>query len=216
MGTRNRILPENTLLFYLFSSILGEIKRLTFLKDVIRLRQDEDLPSCTFLLRRRLLMRKGFKYEVVVLGLLVCLISTLSSIRTVQAQHIDVFKLGPGGSGDPSEREKYTGALDTETIKVEDHYSYEVPVEKDKISKDEVLRTDIELIELVTEQDKAPYLWHQVKILEEVNVTQNHTRIVGNILRCTRARSGVIFWVPGGVKYVAWDKWSSWNCSKEK
>lgn len=213
MGTRNRILPENTLLFFLFSSILSEIKRLTFPKDVIRLRQDDDLPSCAFFLRR-LLMRKGFKYEVVVLGLLVCLISTLSSIRTVQAQHIDVFKLGPGGSGEPIKREK--GATDTDVVKVEDHYSYEVPVEKDKIDKDDILRTDIELIELVTEKDKAPYLWHQVEILEEVNVTQNHTRIVGNSLRCTRARSGVIFWVPGGVKYVAWDKWSSWNCSKEK
>lgn len=155
-------------------------------------------------------MRKGFKrYAIGVLGLLVCLISM---ITPVQAQHIDVFKLGPGGSGGPSEREQQPGATEIGTVKVEDHYSYEVPVEKNKIDKDDILRTDIDLVEL-GDKDRAPYQWHQVEILEEIDITQAHTRIVGK-LKCTRKRTGIIYWVPDGTKYVDWSVWSTWDCTK--
>ena len=153
-------------------------------------------------------MSKGFKrYSIVVLGLLVCLISTpsLIVIKSVLAQHIDIFKLA-----EPAKRGKVSG--ETGIIKVEDRYSYEVPVEKDKIDKNEVLRTDVELIEL-EDKDKALYQWHHVEIFEERDVTQVHTRIVGN-LKCMRKRTGTIFWVPDGNKYVIWQTWSGWDCAK--
>lgn len=155
-------------------------------------------------------MRKGFKrYGIVVLGLLVCLLIA----KPVQAQHIDVFKLGPGSAGKPPERGEYAAASEIDNIKVEDHYSYEVPVEKDKIDKDNILRTDIELVELA-EKDKASYQWHQVEILEEREVTQVHTRRIVGKLKCTRKRTGVIYWMPDGVKYVDWGIWSMWDCTK--
>ncbi len=154
-------------------------------------------------------MRKGFKrYDSIVLGLFGCLVLILPLLRIVQAQHIDIFTLDKF-----AQKEKPPEAPETGSVKVEDYYSYEVPVEKDKIDKGEILRTDIDLVEFTNEKDKAAYQWHQVEVFDEKAVTQEHTRIVGK-LKCTRKRKGVIYWAPDGVKYVIWETWSSWDCAK--
>ncbi|MGR3309442.1 MAG: hypothetical protein ACUZ77_01595 [Candidatus Brocadiales bacterium] len=159
-------------------------------------------------------MKKRFKsYDIVVLGLLVCLISIPSIITPVQAQHIDVFKLGPGGSEDLTAKRQHSKTIETEPVKVEDIYYYEVPVEKGKIDKGEIIRTDIDLIEFEDKDQKAAYQWHQVDVLDEVDVVQKHVRTAGK-LKCMRARSGVIYWALDGVKYVAWETWGSWLCTK--
>lgn len=150
------------------------------------------------------------RYGIIGLGLFCCLASIPPLLRVIQAQHIDVFKLGPGGSGEPPKRPE---APETHVVKVEDFYSYEVPIEKDKIDKDNILRTDVELVELLGDKDKATYQWHQVEILEDKDVTQLHTRTVGK-LKCTRKRTGTIYWVPDGTKYVDWGTWSMWDCAK--
>ncbi len=93
-------------------------------------------------------MRKGFKrYDIIVLGLLGCLVLILPLLRIVQAQHIDIFTLDKF-----AQKERPPEAPETGSVKVEDYYSYEVPVEKDKIDKGEVLRTDIDLVEFANEK----------------------------------------------------------------
>lgn len=160
-------------------------------------------------------MLKGFKINAfLVLGVFVCLILTLSKVTPVQAQHIDTFKLGPGGRGELAKRSKHPDAPEGGVVKVEDRYSYEMLIEKEKIDNDAIRITDIDLVELSAEE-RGMYEWHQTKIFDELDIIQKHTRTVGK-LKCNRERSGVIYWAPNGIKYVAWQTWASWNCAKEE
>jgi hypothetical protein len=157
-------------------------------------------------------MKTWFKrYGIVVSGFLICLISM---ITPVQAQHGDVFKLGPGGQGDPTKRAKLAEAAGIGSIKVEDRYTYEVPIENKKIADDDVLRTDIDLVNFADEKERAAYQWHQVEVLAEIDITQVHTRTAGK-LKCVRKRKGIVYWAPDDVKYIGWETWSSWSCTKE-
>lgn len=160
-------------------------------------------------------MQKKYKLHAIFMSaLFACLTLTLSNATPVTAQHIDTFKLGPGGRGELAERSRHPDAPESGVVKVEDHYSYEVVLEKEKIDNGTITIRDIDLVEL-SEADRGMYEWHQAETFDELDIVQKHTRVVGK-LKCNRQRKGVVYWALNGLKYVAWQTWSSWSCTKEE
>lgn len=139
---------------------------------------------------------------------LVLYISGLFFMRCVVAQHIDVFKLDFSKKGEEDKK------LEVDFIDVEDSIKYTVAIEKEKLGNKDFNVYDLELLEIPPE-DLNKFLWHQVECLIEENISQSHTRKAGT-LKCTRSRSGTLYWLADGKKYVHWGRWSFWNCTKTK
>lgn len=135
-------------------------------------------------------------------------ISCLFFVRCVVAQHIDVFKLDFSKKGEEEKK------LEADLIEVEDSIKYTVAIEKEKLGNKDFNVYDLELLEIPPE-DLNKFLWHQVECLIEENISQSQTRKAGP-LKCTRSRSGMLYWLADGKKYVHWGRWSFWNCTKEE
>ncbi len=129
-------------------------------------------------------------------------------LKMVHAQHIDVFNLDK----DQLPKKIKPDAPEFELITVEEHITYQVPVEKNKYEAKDLIMDNIELWEIV---DKSPFVWHQVDYYLEQDIVETHTRTFGK-QKCERSRKGTIFWLKDGKKSVYWAIWSVWDCRPEE
>ena len=134
-------------------------------------------------------------------------------MKTVQAQHTDVFNLYQDKVPGKDERMKQVkpDAPEVKWVVVENNYKYEVSVEKSKYEAKDLMMEDIELWEIT---DKSPFEWHQVDYYLEGEIREIHTRTFGK-QKCDRVRKGTLFWLKDGKKCVYWTKWSTWDCRPE-
>jgi hypothetical protein len=158
---------------------------------------------------------KGIIKVKIVLAVFVCLACIDGLIlRTVHAQHTDVFNLykDKGPEDDSITKGVKPDSPEVKWIEVENRIKYKVSVEKSKYEANDLTMADIELWEIV---DKTPFEWHQIDFYLEGDIEEIHSRIFGK-QDCIRKRKGSLFWLKDGRKCVYWTPWSTWDCRPEE
>src|SRR3990172_162785 len=111
-----------------------------------------------------------------------CLVSLLLlPYNPTNAQHIDVFNI-------PREKAE---------------------VEKSRLDEGNVFARELDIREL-EDDEKSPYHWGQVNYYDRREIAQRLTRTTGSI-KCSRVRTGVLYFLPDGQKTVEWGRWSMWD-----
>jgi hypothetical protein len=158
---------------------------------------------------------KGIIKVKIVLAVFVCLACIDGLIlRTVHAQHTDVFNLykDKGPEDDSITKGVKPDSPEVKWIEVENRIKYKISVEKSKYEANDLTMADIELWEIV---DKTPFEWHQIDFYLEGDIEEIHSRIFGK-QDCIRKRKGSLFWLKDGRKCVYWTPWSTWDCRPEE
>jgi len=91
-------------------------------------------------------------------------------------------------------------------VRVKEVTTYEVVVDEERVSANNVTMADLELIEV---KDKKDINFHQVDCYFYAKVKQNQTKST-EYGASTRFREGEQFWLSDGGKYVEWEPWSDW------
>lgn len=92
------------------------------------------------------------------------------------------------------------------TLNVEEKFTYEVAVTKEKLEKGEIQPDDLELIPV---KDKDKIVFHQVECHYYRPVVQRQTRTT-DFMVCNRTRNGTEYWLTDKTRFVEWEPWSDW------
>lgn len=130
----------------------------------------------------------------------------LSLDNQTNAQHIDVFNI----PREKAEEKKPQDVPELVEIEITDTYTYKVMVEKARLDEGNVFARELD-IEALKDEEKSPYHWGQVEYYDRRNIIQRVTRTT-DFLKCTRTRTGVLYFLPNGKKVVDWGRWSMWDC----
>lgn len=123
---------------------------------------------------------------------------------TVQGTYSrDIFMTGQAPTI-PAPDETYSPEMTT--LKVEEKFTYEVAVPKEKLEKGEIQPDDLELIPV---KDKSKIVFHQVECHYYRPVIQRQTRTT-DFMVCNRTRNGTEYWLTDKTRFVEWEPWSDW------
>ncbi len=101
---------------------------------------------------------------------------------------------------------------DMTTFKVEEKFTYEVAIPKEKLDNGEVTPDDLELIPV---EDKDKIIFHQVECHYYRPVIERHTRTT-DLMVCNRTRKGTEYWLTDKTRFVEWEDWSDWVTLNKK